>query len=277
MHNVSLNLYKMVTATALSMALISQATAQDQADNGVQDLPEEWQAFVEKEQLPVHKAFAVSDNISGLLLNWEGETEMLYLVHNENLVLAGRLLTREGKQLTEEHETAHFWQNELNQVIDELDQNESLWLAEGNPDAPYIYIFDDLNCPYCNQQYESLKDLVDAGELQVRHVLVGILQDDSKVLAAKVLNAENPASLFVQYQEAFGTAGAKGLIYETVSGVTSDPRVDQAQRLMDQAGISGTPGIIVPMEASPHSRYTGVMSAGHISEILGISTTENSP
>lgn len=274
MPTLAITIRKIAAITAFSLSAVSQAHAQDPKGEGVSDLPQEWQVFVEENDLPVHKAFPVSNNVSGLLLRWgDDSTEMLYLLHEENIVVAGRLISKDGEQLTEQHETEYFWQDILNEVMTDLDKSEALWIAEGNPDAPYIYTFDDLNCPYCHQQYEALKPLVEAGHLQVRHILVGILQDDSSVLAAKVLNANDPAALFAKYQDNFGSPVAKSIVYEAAGDVKIDPRLGEAKNLMEKVGITGTPGVLVPMKDGSYGRYTGVMSAEKISDLFNIDTT----
>ena len=57
------------------------------------------------------------------------------------------------------------------------DLESARWIADGKPEAPRIaYVFTDPNCPYCNQLWRETRPLVQAGQLQLRHILVGMLR-----------------------------------------------------------------------------------------------------
>src|SRR3546814_5178612 len=47
----------------------------------------------------------------------------------------------------------------------------------------------DANCPYCNAFWEAARPWVDSGKVQLRHILVGIIKDDSPAKAAAILGA----------------------------------------------------------------------------------------
>ena len=79
-------------------------------------------------------------------------------------------------------------------------------IADGREDAPRtVYVFTDPNCPY----YNKLR--VDAGKLQLRHVMVGILTPTSAGKAAALLGDKNPAAALDVHERANVASIAKGL------------------------------------------------------------------
>ncbi|KIG11193.1 Thioredoxin-like fold-containing protein [Burkholderia sp. MR1] len=75
------------------------------------------------------------------------------------------------------------------------------WVADGKSSAPKIvYVFTDPNCPYCSKFWAEARPWVDAGRVQVRHVLVGILTPSSPGKAAALLAAHDPASALHGYE-----------------------------------------------------------------------------
>ncbi|WP_373769742.1 thiol:disulfide interchange protein DsbG, partial [Delftia acidovorans] len=66
----------------------------------------------------------------------------------------------------------------------------STWVPDGKADAPrVIYTFTDPNCKYCHKFWEAARPWVDAGKVQLRHILVGVIRDDSPAKAAAILQA----------------------------------------------------------------------------------------
>jgi len=67
------------------------------------------------------------------------------------------------------------------------------WIRDGDSEAPrVIYTFTDPNCPFCNRFWQAARPWVDAGKVQVRHIVVGILRDTSAAKAGFLLEADNP-------------------------------------------------------------------------------------
>lgn len=88
----------------------------------------------------------------------------------------------------------------------------SRWIADGKPDAPRtVYMFTDPNCPYCNKFWSDARPWVDAGKVQIRHVIVGILTPTSEGKAAALLADKNPSALLASYERGQSAATAKAL------------------------------------------------------------------
>ncbi|EKS72704.1 disulfide isomerase/thiol-disulfide oxidase [Burkholderia sp. SJ98] len=75
------------------------------------------------------------------------------------------------------------------------------WVEDGKSSAPKIvYVFTDPNCPFCSKFWAEARPWVDAGRVQLRHVLVGILTPSSPGKAAALLAAHDPSSALHDYE-----------------------------------------------------------------------------
>jgi thiol:disulfide interchange protein DsbG len=119
---------------------------------------------------------------------------------------------------------------------------KSRWVADGKADAPrVVYVFTDPNCPYCNKLWENARPWVDAGKVQLRHVMVGVIRPDSATKAAAILAASSPADALARNErnrEAGGIAPAATIPANIRSAL------DANEALMAQLGFQGTPGIL---------------------------------
>ncbi len=57
-------------------------------------------------------------------------------------------------------------------------------IEEGAADAPLIYAFFDLYCPYCHQQWQQLRTAVQEGRYRVRWVPVAVLESSKQDIGA---------------------------------------------------------------------------------------------
>ena len=84
----------------------------------------------------------------------------------------------------------------------------SHWIADGRNDAPrVVYAFSDPNCPYCNRFWKAARPWVDAGKVQLRHVMVGVIRADSAAKAASMLTASSPSEALERNERSFATGG----------------------------------------------------------------------
>ena len=78
------------------------------------------------------------------------------------------------------------------------------WIADGAAgEAPrVIYMFSDPNCPFCNMFWKQARPWVEAGDVQLRHVMVGMLRPDSAGKAAALLAAKDPEAALNEHEAA---------------------------------------------------------------------------
>lgn len=73
-------------------------------------------------------------------------------------------------------------------------------IQEGVAEAPLVYGFIDPLCPYCHQQWQALREKIEAGELQVRWVPIAILERTKRNLP-QVLGMLAPSATAVDLQQ----------------------------------------------------------------------------
>lgn len=131
----------------------------------------------------------------------------------------------------------------------------SAWVADGKADAPrVIYTFSDANCPYCHHFWEAARPWVDAGKVQLRHMMVGVIREDSPGKAAAILSAKDPSAALRQNETQYDKGG--------IAAVAISPEIanklDANQRLMIELGFQGTPGILFKDEKGHLQRRSGL-------------------
>lgn len=130
------------------------------------------------------------------------------------------------------------------------DLEHTHWIGDGKPDAPQIaYVFTDPNCPYCNQLWRDARPLVQSGQLQLRHILVGILRPSSQGKAAAILAAKAPEQALASHALAYADAHGKN---PDQAGIAALQRIPLSARdalannlsLMNSMGLRATPATI---------------------------------
>ncbi|HCF1528802.1 TPA: thiol:disulfide interchange protein DsbG [Pseudomonas aeruginosa] len=143
----------------------------------------------------------------------------------------------------------------------------STWVLDGKADAPrVIYTFSDANCPYCHRFWEAARPWVDAGKVQLRHVLVGIISQDSPNKAAAILGAPDRSAALLENENKFDRGGIT-----PAKTVPAEVRkiLEDHQMLMLTLGFRGTPGIVVRDESGALKKYNGMPRPEAMAEVLG--------
>lgn len=143
----------------------------------------------------------------------------------------------------------------------------SNWVPDGKADAPrVIYTFTDPNCKYCHKFWEAARPWVDAGKVQLRHILVGVIRDDSPAKAAAILQAPDRAAALMEHEK----KSAQGGIAPAFS-VSPDVRkaLEAHRKLMMSLGFRGTPGIVVIDSQGGTKSYGGMPRDAALPEVFG--------
>ncbi|HDS1648350.1 TPA: thiol:disulfide interchange protein DsbG [Stenotrophomonas maltophilia] len=143
----------------------------------------------------------------------------------------------------------------------------SAWVRDGKADAPrVVYTFSDANCPYCHKFWEAARPWVDAGKVQLRHVMVGVIREDSPAKAAAILAARDPSAALLENERQFDRGGIKPLpnISREIAG-----KLDANQVLMIEMGFQGTPGILFQDAQGQVQRRSGLPQGADLQTVLG--------
>lgn len=136
-------------------------------------------------------SFDAPGGMTGYVGDIQGQPVAFYLTPDGEQVVVGPMLSASGENLTEAKiqelvvgpQNAKAWPA----------LETAHWVRDGSADAPVVvYTFTDPNCPYCHRFQRAAQPWIDAGQVQLRHVVVGILRQDSLPKAATILGAEDP-------------------------------------------------------------------------------------
>lgn len=144
---------------------------------------------------------------------------------------------------------------------------KSTWVQDGRKDAPrIIYTFSDPNCPYCHKFWEASRPWVDAGAVQLRHLLVGVIRADSAPKAATILGADDRSAMLTQNEKTFAEGGIT-----PAKSVPADIQkvLDDNQALMMGLGFRGTPGIVAMGGNGLLEKINGLPQPDALAALLG--------
>ena len=144
---------------------------------------------------------------------------------------------------------------------------ESHWIAEGRANAPrVVYVFSDPNCPYCNRFWKAARRWVDSGRVQLRHILVGVIRDDSANKAAAILTAQSPIQALIRNEQSFDKGGIPPL--PTVPEAAG-AKLAANEQLMRRLQLQGTPGIMFRDDSGIVQSRSGMPAPEDMEVVLG--------
>jgi len=141
------------------------------------------------------------------------------------------------------------------------------WIGNGNPNAPkVVYIFSDPACPYCHQLWREVRPWVEAGKVQLRYFMVGILGSNSTAKAAAILASEDPQASLSRYEQMIHNESLEAPI-EIPS--TARSQVQDNEALMHNMGFNIVPGIVVRNQQGQIERWPGLPAPDELASMLG--------
>lgn len=141
------------------------------------------------------------------------------------------------------------------------------WVLDGQADAPrIIYVFTDPNCPYCHLFWEASRPWVEAGNVQLRHLLVGMLKEDSPAKAAAILGSTDTSAALQKHELSYDQGGISPL--ESIPDDILEI-LEENQLLMMTMGFRGTPGIMVLDDEGVIQKYNGMPRDDALADVLG--------
>lgn len=182
-------------------------------------------------------SFDAPGGMTGYVGNMQGRAVAFYLTPDKEHVVVGPMLGASGENLTEPkiQELVLGPQNEM--AWSKLEEAD--WVRDGDADAPLVvYTFTDPNCPYCHRFRQAAEPWIQAGRVQLRHILVGILKQDSLPKAATIIGAENPSEALSENRDNYSVGGIE-VDRQVVS--SNAKRVQGNNQLMSSLGVSATP------------------------------------
>jgi thiol:disulfide interchange protein DsbG len=209
--------------------------------------------------------FDAPSGLRGYAALYNGQGIALYLTADGKHVLIGNLLDAQGEDLTHAPLDKLVYEPLGKEMWARMEN--STWIADGSDDAPrIIYMFSDPNCPYCNLFWKQARPWVEAGKVQVRHIMVGMLRADSAGKSAALLSAERPEAALNEHEAAGKASKLKAL--ERIPAEVQK-QLDANLGLMSELGGTATPAIFYLDDNGRLQMQQGVPQPQVLAEIMG--------
>ena len=219
---------------------------------------------LEAQGLDVIKEFDVGGGLRAFATA-AGDRPIAVYVTSDGKAIVGTRVDAKGESIDEK-----TLQNLVAKPMDDkawAQLESAKWVQDGKADAPrIIYAFSDANCPYCHKFWEAARPWVEAGKVQLRHVLVGVIKEDSPAKAAAILGAKDASAAFAENERNFDRGGIKPA-KNTPDDVLET--LEAHKMLMFSMGFRGTPGIAVRERDGQVKKFNGMPQGGDLAEVLG--------
>jgi thiol:disulfide interchange protein DsbG len=229
---------------------------------------EDWPApikAVEARGAEIIQRFDAPSGLQGYAARYNGQGVALYLTADGEHVLVGSLLNAQGEDLSQQPLDKLVYEPLAKEMLGKLEH--STWIADGSTKAPRIlYMFSDPNCPYCNMFWKQARPWVEAGDVQIRHVMVGMLRQDSVEKAAALLNAKDQQAALHEHESAGKASKLKGL---KMIPAAIQQQLDSNLGLMAEMGVAATPAFFYPDESGQLRQQRGAPSPDVLKQIMG--------
>lgn len=178
------------------------------------------------------------------MTGWVGHNNQhpgtIFISDDGQYYIVGDLYNAKGNNLSIDAMNKHAKDSVLNDVWKTLEK--STWIQDGEKSAPRIvYIFSDPNCPYCHKLWQQARPWVKSGKVQLRHIQVGVIREESRSQVATLLMSKDPATTFADINL---NKGKKLLQSATTIPKQIADKIDFNQGLMEKYGFFSTPSIV---------------------------------
>lgn len=178
------------------------------------------------------------------MVGWVGHQEQnastVFIAKDGQYYIKGDLYNAKGDNLSIDAMNIHAKRVVLEDVWNSL--ATATWIQDGQKDASRIvYVFSDPNCPYCYQFWQRARPWVNAGKVQLRHIQVGIIREESRGQVATLLMSKNPEAVFADINQ---NRGKKRLKHTDHIPADILKKIEFNQGLMGKYGFFSTPSIV---------------------------------
>lgn len=224
--------------------------------------PDAVQVLVD-EGLKVEATFEAPGGLKGFVGRRNGHPVSLYLMPDGEHVVIGKMVDGFGQDLSASHIRNWLPKPDLTGAWQKLEN--AAWVSEGPRDAERIvYVFSDPNCGYCVAFREKAQPFLERG-IELRHIMVGVIQPSSLAKAASVLGADNPVEQLEFHDSQFPRdwlASEENVPEELREQVQSN------NRLMESLSIAATPSVIYRDPAGKLHKIVGLPDDSALAEAV---------
>ncbi|MCS4504330.1 thiol:disulfide interchange protein DsbG [Arhodomonas aquaeolei] len=228
------------------------------------DLPAPLQSL-EAQGVEIGEPFEAPGGLTGYVISARGQTVTVYVTPDNEHAVIGTLLDADGNNLSQPVLDQASRAPLDPKIWDQL--ADSRWIADGAEDAGrVVYVFTDPNCPYCHRFWQMSRPWVEAGKVQLRHIMVGVIRPSSGPKAATLLASGNPSKALQAHERNYEQGG-----------VTPRDDIPEAARkgvqangaLMQELGYRGTPTVVYRNEAGEVHHVQGLPRGDDLTQAMG--------
>lgn len=215
------------------------------------------------EGLNVETSFEAPGGLKGFVGRRNGHPVSLYLMPDGEHVVIGKMVDGFGQDLSADHIRNWLPKPDLSGAWQKL--ADAAWVSEGPGDARRIvYVFSDANCGYCVAFRKKAQPYLERG-IELRHIMVGIIQPSSLAKAASVLGAEDPVGKLDFHDSQFPRDWL-----ESDENVPRDlrERVQSNNRLMESLSVAVTPSVLYKDPGGEIHKIVGLPDDSALSEAV---------
>ncbi|MBZ2168073.1 thiol:disulfide interchange protein DsbG [Marinobacter sp. F4216] len=222
--------------------------------------PDALQVFIDQGLKP-EASFDAPGGVKGFVGRKDGQAVTLYLLADGEHVIIGEMVDGFGRNLSAEHIRTWLPATDLTEAWAKLEN--ATWVAEGPSDADRIvYAFTDPNCGYCLVLRRKAQEFLQEG-IQLRHIMVGIIQPSSLAKSAGVISASDPVSQLDFHETEFPDAWLV-----SNDNIPGDVRgqILANHKLMQELGASVTPTVFYRDRSGAVQRIDGLPDDSALAE-----------
>ncbi len=140
------------------------------------------------------------------------------------------------------------------------------WIATGAKSAErVVYVFTDPDCPFCNELWKAMQK-ARAPDVQIRYLLVAVIDADSKGKDVAILEAKDPVAAFEQSERNFDRGG---IAPKAVARPETSEIIGFNGDLMAALHLFGTPGLVYQDEQGQVKVFAGMPDERQLRAIVG--------
>lgn len=142
--------------------------------------------------------------LAGLMFDTSGRnitmSQVMHLLQTNPNALASvkKLQEKNAKNKNQENMTPQQMMAKAQVVIAAIEKTN--WFRMGDEKAPIVYMIMDPNCPWCSRAVHYLEPIVAKGDVQLRVIQIGMLNETSLPKAAAIVASTNPVETLRQYE-----------------------------------------------------------------------------
>ncbi|QSP93892.1 thiol:disulfide interchange protein DsbG [Marinobacter salinisoli] len=224
--------------------------------------PDALQVFI-AEGFKAEASFDAGAGVQGFVGRKDGRPVTLYLLPDKEHVIIGDMFDGFGRNLSAEHVRTWLPAPDLSHAWKKLEA--ASWVAEGPPEANRIvYAFTDPNCGYCLVLRQKARDYLSRG-IQLRHIMVGIIQPSSLAKSAGVISASDPVSQLDFHETEYPDSWL--VSDDNIPGDIRE-RILANHRLMEELGASVTPTVFYRDQNGVVQRIDGLPDDSALAEAV---------